>query len=409
MQDHSLTVKGKEILMKSYTEQEFIELVASRPDINFLAAAITPWHALGIEAAILQMTEQGKALRGYIMVVAHNVTGTALSENNFPVAENNGIQIVCITPQKEIRTLKEKLSLKYRKYKYFISLPKEKDTDILYWATPLKPSYEMIPRIAEVTAKKMQFIITDEGLGSYLNSAYDWWRLSFFESGLKSGIRATWNLMIRDPFFQYSLRKRDQLQWNQLLIGKRKKWRANNAVVKYYQRILRVEEKSKEYDYYGKSILINSDMLFESGLIKENEDVKIYDYICQQMQKECIPVVLKLHPREKRLERYQAMNCRMEQKNKLAQEVILASLEKKPYCIVGTASTSLVTAKLLFDIDAISINYLMDKTKITDKKTIFDFNDAFEDLIYMPRSNEELIDHIRRIRSNYERKSTENQ
>lgn len=395
--------------MESYTEQEFVQLVAGRPDINFLAAAITPWHALGINATMLQLAEQGITLRGFIMVVSHNVTGAAIDESNFHAVAHMEIQVVCIVPEAEKRTLREKLAFKIRKYKYFLPSPQGKNTELLYWLTPLKPSYELIPRIAEVTSRKMQFIITDEGLGSYLNSAFDWWRFSFLESGIRSGIRATWDLMIRDSFFQFSLRKRKQLQWNQLLIGKRKKWRANSAVVKYYQRILCLEEKSKEYDYYGKSVLINSDMLFESGLLIENADVEIYTHICQQMQKECVPVVLKLHPREKRLDRYQGMNCRIEQKNELAQEVILASLKTKPYCIVGTASTSLVTAKVLFDIDTISINYLMDQTKIVDKKSIYDFNNAFKDLVYMPRSKEELMDCFTKIRSNYERKNTENQ
>ncbi len=405
----SRNVKGKEILMESYTEQEFIRLVASRPDINFLAAAITPWHALGIEATILQMTEQGKVLRGYIMIVAHNVTGTAISESNFPVAKNNEIQIVCVVPQKDARTLKEKLSIKYRKYKYFLFQSRVKDTDVLYWATPLKPPYEMIPRIAEVTAKKMQFIITDEGLGSYLNSAYDWWLFSFLESGLKSGIRATWDLLVRDPLFQKSLLRRNQLRWNQLLTGKKKKWNVNKEVVQYYQKILKTEGINKEYEYYAESVLINSDMLFESGILKDNEDVKVYRDICNLMQQEEIPVVLKVHPREKELERYNTMNCRIEQKNELAQEVILASLEKKPFCIVGTASTTLVTASLLFDIETISINYLMDQTKIVSKKTVNDFNDTFKNLVYMPRSKEELMDCFKKIRSNYERKNTENQ
>lgn len=395
--------------MESYTEQELIKLVAGRPDINFLAAAITPWHALGINAAILQLAEQGIVLRGYIMVVAHDVTGTAIDESNFKAVENMDIQIICILPNTEVRTLKEKLLLKIHKYRYFISLPESKETELLYWLTPLKPSYEMIPRIAEVTSKRMQFIITDEGLGSYLNSAYDWWLFSFLESGLKSGIRATWNLLIRDRFFHHSLIRRKQLQWNQLLTGKKKKWNVNTEVVRYYQKILKTEGINKEYDYYAESVLINSDMFSESGVLKDNEDVKVYQYICDLMHKAGVSVVLKVHPREKELERYNEMNCRIEQKNELAQEVILASLERKPYCIVGTASTTLVTARLLFNIETISINYLMDTKKIVNKKAVFDFNDTFDGLVYMPRSREELMDCFREIRSNYERKNTENQ
>ena len=106
--------------MKEYTEQEVIQLIAGQPDVNFLAAAITPWHALGIDATILHLTEQGIALKGYIMLVAHNVTGSAINETNFYMTQKADIQIIYIKPKAEKRTFKEKLIRKIKKYQYYL-------------------------------------------------------------------------------------------------------------------------------------------------------------------------------------------------------------------------------------------------------------------------------------------------
>lgn len=387
--------------MREYSEQQLVELVAKRPEVNFLAAAITPWHAIGIDATILQLQSQGIELKGYICIVSHPITGTAITEQNFHMATQN-IEIIYLTSGSENRSLRDKVQLKIQKYAYYLSNSyKQKNLGnrtILYWAVPLKPSFELIPRMAEAVGnRKLHIVITDEGLASYTMNTFAWWRFAFLEGGIKSGIRGTWNILLRDVFFMHRLISRGQIQYSQLLLRQGKEWKPNIEMITFFRKVLAMETYEEDYSYYGNAILINPNKLFESGVLKDQTETNVYQEICEAMAKREVPVIIKPHPREQDLAKYKDIPCILEKKGKVAQETILATLSKKPYCVIGFSSTTLVTAKLLFDIDAISANYLAPKESLRDKKYFNSFNRTFRGLLYMPQDKEELLQDIDEI------------
>lgn len=385
--------------MKVYTENEFVELVNNRNDINFLAAAITPWHALGIDAAIYQLLQQGIKLKGYVMLVAHAVTGSAIGEANFHMNRYADIKIVTISADKEPKTISDKIKNKCNKYWYYMKHnPFEEAKQMFYWAVPLKPSYELIPKIAlHKKEYNVQIIITDEGLGSYLNTPFKWLRFSFTEGNFKAGLCSAWNLLIRDRYYIYRLQKRGQLKYYQLLKGKRGNWIQNDEAVSAYRYILGMEKYEEDFSSYGNSVIINTDMFFESGIFRQGKDNEIYKTICDFLAQSKIHVILKPHPREQKLDRYSNIKCVIEKKNIVAQESILATLQTKPYCIIGTASTTLVTAKILFGIEAISINYLINPEELKNKHFFDEFNKTFSNILYMPKTMDALQQNIKVI------------
>lgn len=388
--------------MKEYTEQEVIQLIAGQPDVNFLAAAITPWHALGIDATILHLTEQGIALKGYIMMVAHNVTGSAINETNFHMTQKADIQIIYMKEKTEKRTFKEKLVRKAEKYRYYLGAERSQSNEVLYWVTPLKPSYELIPRMAKAISRKIQFFIADEGLGSYVTSKTGWCKRSFLEGNIKAGIKSIWTIFFRETFFLHRLNRRKQVKYYQLLLRDKNKWIINETAVKDYRAILTMQKRPADQKEYENKILINGEMLYESGLLTDNADVELYQQICKYAEQYQIPVILKPHPREnKAAVRYAKLPCDMESKGKAAQEVILATSSTRPLCIVGIVSTTLVTAKVLFGIDAISLNYLIDRKALKDCAFFKRFNKTFDNLLYLPKTMEELNENLEEIRSNY--------
>lgn len=387
--------------MKSYTEQDFIDLLAKQPEINFLAAAITPWHAMGIDATILKMSEQGIVLKGYIIVVAHALTGATIDECNFHMASLTDLEVVQITGDTAVRTIKQKIKLKYCLYRYYMQRKREiQRIDKLYWAVPLQPSYDLIPRVARVIKnKEIQIILTDEGIGSYTLTVLRWWKFNFMEGGL----RFTRNILVRNVFFKHRLEKREQIQYHRLLKGKRGYLVPDDEAVAYYRKILAMENYKEDFSYYGKSVIINPNMLYESGILKDDSEMKIYTEICDAMVKDKTSVIIKPHPREQNVQKYEALNCCLETKCRVGQETILASLKEKPYCVVGFSSTTLITAKVLFGIQAISANYLIDKDKQRNKKYFTSFNKSFSNLLYMPKNMEELLSNIEEIKMIYEK------
>ncbi|MEG1875969.1 MAG: polysialyltransferase family glycosyltransferase [Lachnospiraceae bacterium] len=379
-----------------YTEYEFVNLVNHQNDINFLAAAITPWHALGIDAAIYRLQQQGIKLKGYIMLMAHSTTGSAINASNFHMPDYEDIIMVTIDGSHRNRTFSDKIKNKCSKYWYYIKHdPYDVTKPLFYWATPLKPSYELIPKIAFYKPDyNIQFIITDEGLGSYLNTPYTWWKFSFLEGGVRAGLKATWSILIRDNYYIHRLKKRKQIQYYQLLKGKKGHWVQNQEAIADYRHILAIDKQKYDFTYYEKAIIINTDMLFESGVIKQGRDALIYQKIAHAMSDKEIPIILKPHPREKDIARYANINCMIEKNSSVAQENIFATLSNNPYCVIGIASTTLVTAKILFGIEAISINHLIPSKDLNDKNVFTNFNKTFSDLLYMPKSEQELLEDI---------------
>lgn len=59
------------------------EIVKEDTECNFIAMAITPLQAAGVDAALSYLKSKGVILSGYILIANHPNTGAAISENNF--------------------------------------------------------------------------------------------------------------------------------------------------------------------------------------------------------------------------------------------------------------------------------------------------------------------------------------
>lgn len=389
--------------MEKHTEKQFLHLLEKKDDINFIAAAITPWHALGISATICQLENEGITLKGYVMIISHPNTGKAIDESNFYLG-NNQIEIIEIYDKIEKKNLIDKCKDKFQKYLYYMSKGQKKEKN-LYWAAPYKPSYELIPKVAKrKTEYQIQVIVTDEGLADYLMTPYRTWQhVMKLKKGVKRKIESTWSLFIRDPYFESCLQKKNCLRYSQLLKKENDKWVKNEEIILIYKEILKKQKSEKDFSRYSNSILINTDTMYESGILLRNVDVPIFEKICDYGEKKKIPVLLKPHPRELHTERYQELKCEVETEKGEAQETILASLDKMPLCLIGTGSTTLVTAHLLFDVEIISVNKLINRKDLVEKTYFDNFNKTFSDFMKLPTTMEELEKNLNRLEEKYER------
>jgi hypothetical protein len=107
-----------------------------------------------------------------------------------------------------------------------------------------------------------------------------------------------------------------------------------------------------------------------------------------------VNTVIKPHPREKFISRYQGHVDSVIDDLQYSLEMIFASLgREKPLLVVGNASTALVTAKVLFDIDAVSLINLIDRRKYAEVPNfeMERFEKMFGDYVFMPESIGELV------------------
>ncbi|MDD2970506.1 MAG: polysialyltransferase family glycosyltransferase [Lachnospiraceae bacterium] len=377
------------------TEAELLQKIAQKNDINFLAAAITPWHAIGISAYILKLTEEQKELKGYIMLMPHGLTGYALTEDNFQIAQkHNNLELVKIISTSYTKSIREKVRDKFQLYQYYLDFNRQKQKKgTLYWAVPEKPSYDLIPKIDRVVEdKRLEIILTDEGTGSYVLTRMGWWRTAYKQAG----IRGTKNILCRDPLFLWCLKKKKQVCNFKLLAGNIGQYHKNPKAADYYKKIMEMQVSGEDYSYYDDAIVINPNMMYESGLLSDQSEIKLYEKIGEALKERKETIIVKPHPREiDHIDKYENIpNCRIEQSRGMAQETILAMAKKKPRCMIGFTSTALITAKILFGIEAISAIHMIDEDKILCKESFNIFERAFGNLLKMPETMEEMLDII---------------
>ena len=81
----------------------------------------------------------------------------------------------------------------------------------------------------------------------------------------------------------------------------------------------------------------------------------------EKLKEEGYRIIIKPHPREKNIDKYIKLGCEVDIRNDVPLESILAGLDVKPKCIVGITTTTLVTAKLFWNIPAISMAKLINR------------------------------------------------
>ena len=389
--------------MKEYTEKEIVALLHNNPDINFVAVAVTPWHAMGVDAVLYHLQEREIQLNGYIIVRPHQVTGIALSEENFSMRNVGKIQVIYEKLLWERESVKKKIQKKLDKVHYFHENLRERDEKkILYWIRPVNPSFDLYPILdTKEYNHHIVTILTDEGLGTYLNDRWVWAQVAIQEGNWKQAIRSVLNSYMAEWYYIPVLMRRKQLESYQLLKLQENKWIPNEDAVHSYQEILRKNQKSDRFDHYIGSAILNTGPY--EKIVRDNREVQVLKKVCDVINQEGISVILKAHPREMTMEKYESLKCRVEENREISQEMILSSMRGCPICIIGFDSTTLVSSKLLFGIGAISINKLLPKEDLYDSKWYDVFNRTFGEIIRIPSTYDELEKDLKDMKEKYER------
>ncbi len=390
-QENNNTIKGQSI-MKIYSDKEMPALLGARKEINFYADAITPLHVLGIEAAMHHLVQEGVDLRGYIAIMAHPVTGFAISEKDFHIVDDMEVEVLSVTNHYGNRSLFQKLKDRGALYRFFGRCGRaDEKKPLFYYITPFKPSFEMVMKIAEMKKEyQLKVIVTDEGLANYLRNPYAITKSMVPELGVLRTLKSLWDICVEARWFWRRLQKAGMTSEFTLLQGKKGRWMRNEACIEAYKEVLSRNQGQEDFSYYGNAVLINPSLLYETKILKERVDIPIYKEIGQVLKQKGVTMIVKPHPREKQLYWYDELDCIVEKKGSMAQENIFAGLTVLPRCLIGDSSTTLVTASILFDIKAISINRLMNKKCLNDVHYFDNFNRTFSNLIMIPETMEEL-------------------
>ena len=371
-----------------------LELELRGKDINFIAMAITPYHATGVNAAIRYLKSLGIQLNGYILMTAHPDTGRVLNSEHFYTEEN----IKCVDFDYSFQSKNDKKRKIIAKLNQIIISRKSKKGKPIYfvWTEVLNNCLSVIQQV--YPDKDLVFIKIDDGAASYLNP-YEC-RLSYLMYA--AGNNKARRFMSYFKAFGYSLatgfcekglqKKKHFINANvfvKLRRGDKVSLERNTLFSEFYCDAFNQIEVDKDiYELFQDAVVINSQGLGEFKVT----DGKV-DFDCLKKLASCFDskyeVVLKPHPREKELDKYTDLGWKVV-KTGISQEVILA--RSKPKCIISIFSSTLLNARGIFDVPVISLAKILLNESITDtfRIELERYIDMYIDVVMFPASFEEL-------------------
>ena len=378
---------------------EYIDLINKNEKCNFVAFAITPWHALGISATINKLVNNGNELNGYIFVYAYiqekNSIQYCVNFDNFEIF-NQKIQIVYTTFERE--NILNKIKTIYSASKYL--LKNEANKKEFYVLSPSTIDLKWIDILYQCNRKKrIIFIMFDEGIGSTeFRTTHGMYVKRIAKYDGKEGILKKIKNYILAMFehflncvFEKALSGKRGLVNNQLLIEYKGKIVKNKAIVNNY---IEVFQKMNSYDAneYSDCLLLNPQPEIFGSEIESHEEELLFRLCSDIAVSNGAKVVIKPHPRDNNFNRFNNYGCYVESNKNVSQEILISSLEKKPRCVVSLTSTTTFTLNLFYDIPSICLAKMVYKQMPSGsrKESYRRFIDNFSDLIFMPNDIDEL-------------------
>lgn len=389
-------------------DAEIIELIRDNPDYNFFAVAVTPWHAHGIDVAIKRLASEGIVLKGIIFAIVHPGSPRCVGENNFVLS---GAEIKVMEVDFEQKSWMQKLIFNIRAY---LKLRKDKNKTYAHNIYVVRPSYPDFNWINYIRSAHMDkgivFISVDEGCGSYIVGENANWVSAMMavesrKGRLKKILLSFLSIprrVIRDLITNH-LKNRDAFfEWNLLRYNEENKLVVDEKNAPFYKQVL--QEQAFEINIETRKLyegvaLVNTSPSYEEGKIQDDEDIKTLEIMTDILKDKGVPIVIKTHPRECAIHRYNQLPCEINTIGGISQETIISKLEEKPKCIISLNSTTLITLKALYDIPAIGLTKLyMEKMQSeVEKNALQNFMNAFRHIVQFPETEEELKECLNNI------------
>lgn len=381
-----------------YSYDDVINLLKTDEEINFIAYLRTSWHANGVKTALLKLSQTEK-LKGIILLSSDDYKSDkplVRKEDFASLGEN--IRFVVDYKEEFIypKSKKELLKIKTAPVKYFAK--HSKGSRKIYILNPMIFEALLVPRLkAALPQANIINVVTDEGLGVYMRSDFNWAIERYQNTKSIKRFFQTFIMALKKRYYKARAKKANEYINCEILKKDKKSYVENREIVEFCKKALNDDKVNPdEYRIYEKAVIISAQLYFENNQIKNDSDLSLYKYIVSRMKDKNITVIFKPHPRDKDITRYDCLGCYVEKDNTVSQESIIASLKVKPLAVLSFTSTSLVTTKLFYSVDAFSLINLVSRADLQPslQNEFKNFEKTFSDVISIPHTIEELTEKI---------------
>jgi hypothetical protein len=365
---------------------QYILKIAIKKDFDFVAFAMSHWHAIGVDSAIYDISQRkNKKPKGLIIICAHPKDGFVIEKKDFICKDFADIEFYFL--DSDFDSLKNQKFIILRICKAFKKLinrlrviirikkvgknKKCKSKELIIISA-------MYPNINFLEIFKNKYIsnkyipvyfITDEGIGTYVSKKTreitrkldnQDKRLGHFnylkDIEHKIKMEITNNIIKRVVIKYISIE-------NRFLLNKRNdKLIPNLSIVNSYKNIfLKRKESILKFDNIkniSSPVIILTEPFSEYKLASLKYELKILDNIVNILIRKGYSIIIKPHPREfdnkyvSFFKKYKSSQVKTARKDFPAEDLFCMLT---PLCVIGYTSTALITANIIFNLPAISI------------------------------------------------------
>lgn len=373
------------------------KIVTECGEINFIAEAISPWHAIGVDSAIEYLKDNGIELKGIVFIVPHSVRGVLIDKSNFNCSKYAGIEFIVVE-----NIVKQSVSFKLFMRYFFTDV--KKDSKRLFTITPYSIDFGLNLMVSSLyREKEIISIIIDEGAANYIENKMSWIKGAIKNKGNINSLKKCCIFVKRyisytkNEILSSLVHKNNKVIDFTVFNVESKPLEINRNAIDYYKKANVMEIVSScDYKKYKDSIVILTQIIDRCD--DENAgDIKPLKVICSELKRNGFEnIILKIHPREKNPDRFKCLNVDIDENNQ-SFERIISNEECKPKAVISYYSTALVNCNIFFGIDTISIYNFLDKKYFGDRDYILTekFYNAFSNYVMFPKNIDELVDCLK--------------
>ena len=414
----------------SFALDQFLSHLLNEKDINFIAWAYTPWHAIGVDAFVYDLSHQENEKPKGVIIILPLQEGFIINEIDFVCKNFADVEFCSLDVSSKVQQFAISKVIKHIKttFDFLIAIrnirTKKKSKKELYIVSVMDPRINIIQIfINKQLANKYSpvFTLIEEGIGTYMSKKV--WKLAIkLERELidqknnrnKKSKRFEFVRVIQSKMFEIedSFLKNISLKCistkKQFLFNKKQDklipiW----SVVNSYKSVIEKREVHIEkVKNTGPLVLIVTSTLSEEKIVPLEYELNLIENIINVILQKGLSVAIKPHPRET-ADKYRSIltKFKSEQIERIQQEAPIEDffLMLNPLCVIGPASSSLVNAKVLYNIPVICIgNILLEASN--DELLKVSWNEFKKlmgnlDIFYINRPEEigDILDSLRYI------------
>ena len=360
--------------------------IIGNKNLNFIGQCGSVLQMNGVNAAIYYLESKGVEINGVVLLCTSKTLTIDDYKKNYFLQRKN-IRYITVDNAIVFHDSFEKIDVFRRAL-----ITKRKLEPVYFVGANLIHSiyYSILKR-----GKRAIYVEIDDGIENYLNRHKEFMIIDFAGKNIpKTQLPIKYfKRVISDISYNmlYSIVKTKGNYDGALILNKHvRPLRRNEEIIRCYHTVL--NENGSKLKYSELKHLENSVIIVGNG----NDDIKLLSELVRMLTGSDVTVVFKPHPRDKDIERYVNIGCSIFQNESISLETIVERLDIKPQSIIGDYSTTLITGKILFDINTISYAKLICKDEYNKKMTEL-FFDSFNEIVMFPDSISELKSMLRRL------------